>query len=157
MITGAFTDLLAAPAPATRHLHFWMALAYNGVSWLWSFALIGLFLRPGPREDRQGLDFMVAAMAFTIASPVVWDHHYGVTPAMFLVALAVMRDLYNRGQPVMLYAVLFLFACVMISGTFFSMTAPFLAGPCCPPVLPGRRWRWWLSSSSAFAAPVCIT
>lgn len=45
MITGAFTDLLAAPAPATRHLHFWMALAYNGVSWLWSFALIGLFLR----------------------------------------------------------------------------------------------------------------
>lgn len=45
MVTGSFTDLLGAPAPATRHLQFWMALAYNGASWLWSFALIGLFLR----------------------------------------------------------------------------------------------------------------
>lgn len=45
MVTGAFTDMLAAPVPATRHLQFWMALAYNAASWLWSFALIGLFLR----------------------------------------------------------------------------------------------------------------
>ena len=45
LVTGAFTDLLAAPVSATRHLQFWMALAYNSASWLWSFALIGLFLR----------------------------------------------------------------------------------------------------------------
>ena len=45
LLTGAFTDLLAAPVPAAWHLQFWMALAYNGASWLWSFALIGLFLR----------------------------------------------------------------------------------------------------------------
>jgi len=45
LVTGAFTDVLAAPVSATRHLQFWMALAYNSASWLWSFALIGLFLR----------------------------------------------------------------------------------------------------------------
>lgn len=45
LLTGAFTDVLAAPAFATRHLQLWIALAYNAASWLWSFALIGLFLR----------------------------------------------------------------------------------------------------------------
>lgn len=45
LLTGGFTDVLAAPVSATRHLQFWMALAYNAASWLWSFALIGLFLR----------------------------------------------------------------------------------------------------------------
>ena len=45
LVTGAFTDMLASPVSATRHLQFWMALAYNSASWLWSFALIGLFLR----------------------------------------------------------------------------------------------------------------
>ena len=45
LLTGGFTDVLAAPVSATRHLRFWMALAYNAASWLWSFALIGLFLR----------------------------------------------------------------------------------------------------------------
>jgi hypothetical protein len=34
LVTGAFTDLLAAPVSATRHLQFWMALAYNSASWL---------------------------------------------------------------------------------------------------------------------------
>ncbi|PJI97810.1 glucan biosynthesis protein C [Acidovorax sp. 69] len=45
LITGTFSDILAAPVSATRHLQFWMALAYNSASWLWSFALIGFFLR----------------------------------------------------------------------------------------------------------------
>ena len=45
LVTGAFTDLLATPVSATRHLQFWMALAYNGASWLWSLALVGFFLR----------------------------------------------------------------------------------------------------------------
>lgn len=45
LLTGTFTDLLAAPVSAARHLQFWMALAYNTASWLWSFALIGFFLR----------------------------------------------------------------------------------------------------------------
>lgn len=49
LLTGAFTEVLAAPVSATRHLQFWMALAYNSASWLWSFALIGVFLRYAAR------------------------------------------------------------------------------------------------------------
>ena len=45
MATGALYDMLAGPAPhAIAHLPLWIALAYNACAWLWSFALIGLFL-----------------------------------------------------------------------------------------------------------------
>ena len=44
MTTGALVEWQRrAQAPA--HLTFWIAFVYNGASWLWSFALIGLFLR----------------------------------------------------------------------------------------------------------------
>jgi glucan biosynthesis protein C len=36
---------LERPDAATLHLPWWIALAYNCASWLWSFALIGVFLR----------------------------------------------------------------------------------------------------------------
>jgi fucose 4-O-acetylase-like acetyltransferase len=45
MATGVLYDLLARPgSPAIGYLPFWIALAYNACSWLWSFTLIGLFL-----------------------------------------------------------------------------------------------------------------
>lgn len=45
MATGVLYDLLARPGVAAMaHLPFWIALAYNACSWLWSFTLIGLFL-----------------------------------------------------------------------------------------------------------------
>ena len=43
--TGALYDMLSKPSPhALAYLPFWVALAYNASSWLWSFTLIGLFL-----------------------------------------------------------------------------------------------------------------
>ncbi len=45
LATGALYDMLAKPgSQAIAYLPFWVALAYNACSWLWSFALIGLFL-----------------------------------------------------------------------------------------------------------------
>lgn len=45
LATGALFELLTPPrALAPAHLPFWIALAYNACAWLWSFALIGLFL-----------------------------------------------------------------------------------------------------------------
>lgn len=40
------------------------------------------------------LDFLGAALAFTIASPIVWDHHYGILPVIYI---AVMFALLQRG------------------------------------------------------------
>lgn len=50
LATGALVELLrqsrAGPvAMAMPALPFWIALVYNAASWLWSFALIGVFLR----------------------------------------------------------------------------------------------------------------
>lgn len=45
LATGALYDMLAKPgSQAIAYLPFWVALAYNACAWLWSFALIGLFL-----------------------------------------------------------------------------------------------------------------
>jgi len=54
-----------------------------------------LFLR-GRRPDRGGLlDFMTAALSFTLASPIAWEHHFGILlpilAALLFVALA-QRD-----------------------------------------------------------------
>lgn len=51
LVSGALVEALrrtgAGPynPAAGGHLALWIALAYNGATWLWSFALIGLFLR----------------------------------------------------------------------------------------------------------------
>jgi len=51
-----------------------------------SLALIlpALFWRAQEREAGGLLDFMTAALTFTIASPIAWEHHYGVLPPIFL-------------------------------------------------------------------------
>ncbi len=67
-------------------------------------ALIGLALWPPPgrRAPRAGaavkggappaglFDLQCAALAFTIASPIAWEHHYGVLAPMFVMALAAL-------------------------------------------------------------------
>jgi alpha-1,2-mannosyltransferase len=46
--------------------------------------LAALFVR-GRYADRGGLlDFLAAALTFTIASPIAWDHHYGVLAPIFV-------------------------------------------------------------------------
>jgi len=63
-----------------------------------SLALIAaaLLLR-GRKADRGGLlDFMTAALTFTIASPIAWIHHYGIILPIFA---ALLFALLARGAP----------------------------------------------------------
>lgn len=48
---GFFQAFTTSPA-SVPHIELWIAFLYNLVSWLWSFALIGLFLRYLPRQNR---------------------------------------------------------------------------------------------------------
>jgi peptidoglycan/LPS O-acetylase OafA/YrhL len=48
---GAFKAFTSHPG-AIPHIEAWIAYIYNLASWLWSFALIGLFLRYVPRQNR---------------------------------------------------------------------------------------------------------
>jgi alpha-1,2-mannosyltransferase len=83
---------------------------------------IALFTRKATRDDKLGLDFVFAAWSFTIASPIVWEHHYGIAPAMFLVALVAIRDVHSRGRPILGYSILFGLAFVLIAANINAPT-----------------------------------
>jgi len=60
-----------------------------------SLILAALFLR-GRQSDKGGLfDFLTAAATFTIASPVSWNHHYGV---MLPILTALLFALIERPE-----------------------------------------------------------
>jgi len=52
-----------------------------------SAALIlgALFFAGGQRKGGL-LDFQIAALSFTMASPIAWVHHYGILPAIYIAA-----------------------------------------------------------------------
>jgi alpha-1,2-mannosyltransferase len=66
---------------------------YNG--WVYAITLAttalliaaALFWRPG-RGRRVGIeDFLIAALTFTMASPIAWEHHYSILLPIFAAAL----------------------------------------------------------------------
>lgn len=62
-----------------------------------SLIIMALAVIPRRRQgdDRRVLDFCVMALACTIASPVAWEHHYGVVFPIFAVALGAF---WGRGR-----------------------------------------------------------
>ncbi|CAN7465032.1 DUF2029 domain-containing protein [Caballeronia sp. LjRoot34] len=60
-----------------------------------SGVLIGVALLVPLRGKRASglLDFLGAALSFTMASPIAWEHHYGILPVIYI---AVMFVLLNR-------------------------------------------------------------
>ena len=59
-----------------------------------SLLLIALALAGPVAESEKGglLDFCVMGLVATMASPIAWEHHYGVALPIFLVAWAALRD-----------------------------------------------------------------
>jgi hypothetical protein len=51
VVLGAFKSFIT-DSTAIPHLNVWIAFLYNLASWLWSFALIGLFLRYVSNQNR---------------------------------------------------------------------------------------------------------
>jgi alpha-1,2-mannosyltransferase len=39
------------------------------------------------------VDFLIAGLTFTFASPIVWDHHLGILPACFAVLLVTIEGM----------------------------------------------------------------
>jgi alpha-1,2-mannosyltransferase len=63
--------------------------------WIWAATLatsLGLLLfgllRPFQRDDHRVIDLSSMAVCCTMASPIAWEHHYGVTLPIFAVLLA---------------------------------------------------------------------
>ncbi len=78
--------------------------------------IVGLFITRRSRgEFVAAYDFLLAALAFTAASPIAWEHHYGVLMPMFAVLAATwifrdMRPVYR--MPVVWIGLAFLLAAV---------------------------------------------
>ncbi|MEJ1978041.1 MAG: glycosyltransferase family 87 protein [Acetobacteraceae bacterium] len=67
----------------------YIATAGTGVG----FMAIPFLLRPLSSDLQERLlHFCLSALCFVIASPVVWEHHYGILPAIYLVALRSLLD-----------------------------------------------------------------
>jgi hypothetical protein len=55
--------------------------------------LVGLFVTRRREGVLRGLlDFLLAGLVFTMASPVAWEHHYGVLAPVFVALLATMAS-----------------------------------------------------------------
>ncbi|SAL66387.1 hypothetical protein AWB74_03717 [Caballeronia arvi] len=63
-------------------------IVYGGTL-LSSAVLIGFALLLPLRADSKSglLDFLIAGLTFAVASPIAWEHHYGIMPAMYLAVM----------------------------------------------------------------------
>ncbi|TFZ00195.1 glycosyltransferase family 87 protein [Ramlibacter humi] len=99
----------------------------HAVTFASSLLLIGVVLLLRRHTRPRLLDFQAAALAFTIASPIAWEHHYGILPPM-LVALdfALGRETPHgsaRG------ACILLAACCLLAGTHLGIAHHAQTGP----------------------------
>jgi hypothetical protein len=106
-------------------------LVYGGTL-LTSAAMIGMaLLLPRRGAGASGLlDFLGAALAFTIASPVAWLHHYGILPPIYVAALfAILTEDASRRRSLalVLLAVSYLMTAHWLEGssTLFGVLALF--------------------------------
>lgn len=73
------------------------------------------------------VDFAIAGLAFTMASPIAWEHHYGILPSLFAIALALwMAEPESTRKRRMGYALL---ACYIFSANLISIGALHIRSP----------------------------
>ncbi|HRE43113.1 MAG TPA: glycosyltransferase family 87 protein [Terricaulis sp.] len=101
-----------------------------GGSLIATIAILGLALsaRRGAGPEAALMDFMLAALAFTAASPIAWEHHYGVLAPMFAALFAVtlaQPQSAARSRWLAALAVCFIFAANCFAFTLNWAEAPF--------------------------------
>jgi hypothetical protein len=87
--------------------------AVHSATVAFSLALLALAFWPAARAAhplQRTLDLGVAVAACTMASPIVWWHHYGIFFALFALALAATLRTPERRSPAMLAALALAYA-----------------------------------------------
>jgi hypothetical protein len=82
-----------------------------------SAVIISLVLLHRWRRPAGPLDFALALVGFTLASPVAYEHHFGFLPAVFLLAFLALL---GRAAPFIAYMVLA--AAFLLSANFIGIT-----------------------------------
>jgi len=89
--------------------------------------LIALFWHAW-RGPHHRLDFMIAALTFTMASPIAWEHHYGILPPILVTmffAIAGLRDAASRHTLFGLLALAYILSANFLSITMALADTPF--------------------------------
>ena len=109
-------------------------IVYTGTV-LTSLVIVGLALlwRWRDRQAAGTLDLLIAGLSFTIASPVAWEHHYGVLMPMYAVLLPALLRWPVFGR----WTLLLLGASYVLTSQFFH-TAQELAD------------RWYLTPGQSY-------
>lgn len=89
-----------------------------------SALLIGAAMVWRWRKEASLIDFFIIALSLTIASPIAWEHHYGILPPMFVVLALLLARQKARWPSI---AVLFL--AFVITDTFIPPLPAFASGP----------------------------
>lgn len=84
-----------------------------------------VLLHAGRAAGRPSLlELQAVALAFTLASPIAWDHHYGITPPVVLAAFAAV--LAARAWPM---AALLAASWFLLATPLSPLVEPWAAGP----------------------------
>ena len=84
---------------------------------------LALFFRPREHARAPLVDFLIAALTFTMASPVAWAYHFGIVPPIFAVALPMILTAGSpRRMPLVLLGIAFI-----LLGERFDVTQRFAA------------------------------
>lgn len=67
-----------------------------------AFLALVFLLRRGEGSALSFFDFLLAALAFTLASPIAWEHHYGILVPVFAALAVVWMMASPRSGPVWL-------------------------------------------------------
>lgn len=83
------------------------------------FVSLATFMRQPDSEPGRARDFAIMGLCLTLASPVAWEHHYGITLPMFALLLGSGNARH----------VAWLSASYLLIGTYFPVTSLLAATP----------------------------
>jgi alpha-1,2-mannosyltransferase len=137
-VNGLLNRLMSVTDPQEYNNVFWRdghfppftPLVYLGTS-LSSILILGAALVRRRRENDPGrvLDFCTMVLSVTIASPIAWEHHYGVLLPIFAVLLAsVIGDRSRTAWLALCYvlAANFFLATNLLAPTVFNVMQSYL-------------------------------
>ena len=87
--------------------------------------VMALFWKRKEARRAELTDLLIAALSFTIASPIVWEHHYGVLIPMFAAALPATLATPGLGRR----GIVALAAAFVLSSNYYSVTNRLAESP----------------------------
>ena len=157
-VNGILNAMLGTANPLVWDTHGFPP--YNPIVYLGSLTaaviLIGLAVWPRPSLGAlQGLlDFQFAALAFTMAAPIAWEHHYGIMAPIFATLfclLAAAPEGAERRRQLLAFAAVFVLSAVCITSNLYTVPHSAELGLRLP-VLHGNRHARGASVGVAVAA-----